>query len=741
MTTAPPPMRPMHTPGPRPGGAPAGGSAGGSTLDPLKLLKQYYPYLILASMIGFGLGIGLHFLLLKTMPTYTASVVFECMGSRASMAENRNELGRDEQERFVGTQVAVMMSETVLDPAMDQREIRDTTWAQPFLDEKKAINKVLAIQDLQDRLSARPLPQSNLIRLNMKARDAKDAMILANVVADAYMRDYRRNNAAASGEQLRVLKNQIKDLESAITKLKGEREDILRTAKLDSTNLDASAHKAKTDDLLRRRSEVIMSKNSVQSQYESYRQKQAANLTDHYPADLKEQAQQDHVVRQYDQKLASLRDSLGAMRKRGYGEKHDDIVAVKAQIEEAEAQKATTIETVLQRLWAAQVSQFENMMKSLDAQLREIEADLAQTNEDRQAATQAQIRVQTLDNDISVKTTQLAASQTKLAEVEGLNARENENGVTLSDRVRVISRATMPNGVSFPQLQIIVPGMTLLFAGMVGGFLFLREILDQRVRGPSDAAMVPRVKVLGIVPDASDDPSRPTAIETVFRDNPTGVLTESFRQMRAPIIQAMERSGHKSLVVLGCMPGSGATSVVTNMALAVAGAEERVLVVDANFRRPALHRVFKVSEGPGLGDILAGTANLDQAIQATSNDQLKVLTAGTAAGRSIPERLAGEAMSRLLLEASSRFDMIIVDVPPAIVSGDGYALANKCDASVVVCRAMVEKRGLLARVRNQIGESRAECLGVIVNAVRASAGGYFKRNIKATHAYQSNGKA
>jgi Mrp family chromosome partitioning ATPase len=151
--------------------------------------------------------------------------------------------------------------------------------------------------------------------------------------------------------------------------------------------------------------------------------------------------------------------------------------------------------------------------------------------------------------------------------------------------------------------------------------------------------------------------------------------------------------------------------------------------------------VFKASEGPGLGDILAGTTSLEQAIQNTSNDQLKIVSAGSASSRAIPERLAGEAMSRLLLEASTRFDIILVDVPPAVVSGDGYALANKCDASVIVCRAMVEKRGLLARVRNQLGESRAEFLGVVVNAVRASAGGYFKRNIKATHAYQLNGKA
>lgn len=737
MTTAPPQTRAMHAPGPRPG-APAHGNAGAAAaLDPVKLLRQYYPYLILALMVGTGLGVAVHFALLKVYPRYTSMVLFECRGAlENSGSSNRNEMGRDEQERFVGTQVNLMTSKVILDKALEDRDLGKTAWITPFTP-NGVVDKAEALIDLEKKLSARPLPQSNLIQLRMTTSTPEDSATIVNAVANAYILDHRRTLTGDTKERQKVLGDQVKRLEDDLKRLKTEREQEMKGAKLDAIG-GGSGPEIELADLQKKLNEIVQDMQAVASQLDDYRARLAANAQ--IPDDLRAQAMQDPVIRNYDQKLAGLRDSIGALRKQGIGESHPDVKTLKAQIDEVEAQRQEQLDKITQQEWAAQVSKMEAASRSLQAQYDEAVKRRGDLEVRRQEILQAQVRVDTYDREISAKTEDLNKSQITLREIQALQVRENENAVAMGDRVRIISPGSIPKGVSFPKIEIIVPLTAFLVTGLVGGVLFLRELLDQRVRGPSDAAMVPRVKVIGIVPDAAEDPSKPTSIETVFRDNPTGVLTESYRQMRAPLIQAMERSGHKSLVVLGAMPGSGATSVATNLALAVAGADERVLVVDANFRRPAMHRVFKLQEGPGLGDILTGNATLEQALQSTSNEYLKVVSAGTPTGRAVPERLAGEAMSRFLLEASARFDMIIVDVPPAVVSGDGYAMANKCDASIIVCRAMMEKRGLLARVRNQIGEARAEFLGVVVNAVRASAGGYFKKNIKATHAYQSSSK-
>jgi capsular exopolysaccharide synthesis family protein len=182
------------------------------------------------------------------------------------------------------------------------------------------------------------------------------------------------------------------------------------------------------------------------------------------------------------------------------------------------------------------------------------------------------------------------------------------------------------------------------------------------------------------------------------------------------------------------MPGSGATSVVSNLALALAAADKRVLIIDANFRRPALHRVFGVQEAPGVADVLCAGKSLESAVQKTSTANVDVLSVGSKELR-VVERLAASANGDLLARAKAEYDVILIDVAPAVVAGDGLALAQRVDASVLVVRAMADKRGMVSRIRNELGDARAEFMGVIVNGVRSSAGGYMKGNIRAAAEY------
>jgi tyrosine-protein kinase Etk/Wzc len=95
-------------------------------------------------------------------------------------------------------------------------------------------------------------------------------------------------------------------------------------------------------------------------------------------------------------------------------------------------------------------------------------------------------------------------------------------------------------------------------------------------------------------------------------------------------------------------------------------------------------------------------------------------------------------MQQILDDAKSRYDLVLIDTPPAIVAADALSLAAKADASVLVCRAYSEKRGLIQRLRNQLADAKGDFLGVVVNGVRAAAGGYMKANFKASMSYQQD---
>ena len=262
------------------------------------------------------------------------------------------------------------------------------------------------------------------------------------------------------------------------------------------------------------------------------------------------------------------------------------------------------------------------------------------------------------------------------------------------------------------------------------------EVMDQRIKSAADVAMIPRTRILGIIPDADEDPANHTSIETLFMDSPNSVLAEHFRQLRTKITKSMGAHGHKTLLVAGAMPGSGATSVATNIAQACMAAGKNTLIIDTNFRRARIHTAFGLLESPGLGEALAGDQPITDCIQKTTTKGPDVMAAG-ARNLRVVERLGTQAMGQVLAEVSTMYDVVILDVAPAIVAGDAITLSSQVDATMLVVRAMSEKRGQVARLKNELSDNRAEFLGVLVNGVRSSAGGYMRKNIRTSHQYQA----
>lgn len=746
MTMAPPPpIRQAHSasqgmPRPSPVAAPTGGS-GGPSIDPVKMLKQYYPMLILAFMVGTGMGVAAHFTLRIAYPLYTAKVMFEVRDPLANVTEIiRMPQSRDEQERYLGTQVQLMLSNLVLTQAVKNPRVLETKWAEQFADPAtRTIEVDKAVRQLEKDLAARILPQTSLLQLSMSTHRDLDCAIIVNAVSTEFMKDHRGRSRESSRNSTDALTTRIDAIKKEIVKIETSRDKMLEEKHIDAMDMITSGASLELTTVSQTLIDVLASQSSVQSRLDDYQNKLRTSSVDQIPDQLREEVKKDPVLQQYEQKIASMKDSEAALLKQGYGNNHDDVVAIRANIDASTRLMEESRNQKLLELRAADIDKMQSAMASLVAQKKDLEKRAKENTDRREIILQTKVLFDQMTADLQTKKTELQSYEVSYNNNEISRFRANDNSESVGDRVRILAAGETPKSLSFPQLKVLVPLGAILMTGLVGGLIFLREVLDQRVRGPHEAAMVPRVKVLGIVPQASDDPSRPLSVETAFRDSPTGVITESFRQMRAPLMQKMQQAGHKSLMVISGMPGSGATTVASNLALGCAGAGERVLIIDANFRRPAMQRVYKLADKAGLADVLAGTATLDEAIQDSTQPGLSVVCAGSAAARAVPERLASEVMNRVMAEASAKFDRIFVDVPPAIVAGDGMAVANRCDAAIIVVRAYSEKRGLLARIRNQLGDTRADFLGVVVNAVRSSAGGYFKRNIKATHMYQ-NGK-
>ncbi|MBK7405829.1 MAG: CpsD/CapB family tyrosine-protein kinase [Phycisphaerales bacterium] len=189
-------------------------------------------------------------------------------------------------------------------------------------------------------------------------------------------------------------------------------------------------------------------------------------------------------------------------------------------------------------------------------------------------------------------------------------------------------------------------------------------------------------------------------------------LTEQLGRIRKAL-EARSTAGlnSKTITICATMPGDGASTVVFQCAAALAKAGERVLIVDANFRRPRLSSAHRLDGAPGLADVLAGVSELRDVVAVLPNG-VRLLPAGTPHQR-IFERLY--TLHDHLPAIESGVDHVLFDVPPIVVAGDAAAVAGATHVSILVIRPRTSYVGVVMRAVRDLSSGRGECLGVVLN--------------------------
>jgi Mrp family chromosome partitioning ATPase len=159
----------------------------------------------------------------------------------------------------------------------------------------------------------------------------------------------------------------------------------------------------------------------------------------------------------------------------------------------------------------------------------------------------------------------------------------------------------------------------------------------------------------------------------------------------------------------------------------------RVLLVGGNMRRPGLARIFGVPMGQaGLGEVLAGQDPASVVIEVAPN--LSLMTSGAPSSR-VFDRINTSRTDEVLAWAREHFDLIVIDSPPSVVAGEALALANRVDAAMVVACAWKDQRGLVMKLCSQLLDSRCQLLGLVLNRVHMTPGGYMRKNAEAMAEY------
>jgi capsular exopolysaccharide synthesis family protein len=298
--------------------------------------------------------------------------------------------------------------------------------------------------------------------------------------------------------------------------------------------------------------------------------------------------------------------------------------------------------------------------------------------------------------------------------------------------VQVAQAATVPTSPSSPKTarNTAIGAVLGLLLGLTVAFLL--ERFDRRIREPKDLEAVYGLPLLGVVPESP-------ALARSTRNGGAGRAlmpneAEAFHLIRAHLRYFNVDKELRTLLVASAAPGDGKTTVARHLASAAARMGSRVLLVDADLRRPTVAQQLDVSSGPGLADVLIGALSVHDAIQAVALEQpsgegkggrtLDVLVAGAALPPNPGELIESRAMEVLLEGVKSVYDLVVIDTPPLTAVSDAFPLLRKVDGVVIVGRVGRNRRDVAERLHQTLAGAGAPLLGVIANGFKATGGSY-----------------
>ena len=587
----------------------------------------------------------------------------------------------------------------------------------------QAVSLEQAISMAADTFDAKIINETRLVALSCESPHPIITSEFLNNIANEFVEDSIRNRTDASEKTNAWLASHIAD-----TKAKLQNADArLRAFVLRSGNIFASAD-GTADDVKLKQLQTELA------------QTQAARIA--------KQAQYESAVKSRAEALPELvTDPIAA--------------SIRAQLAELARQKSILL---------INLTPMNPKVKALDEQQQNLEAALKQEadnvtsrikSEYESARQHERLLLEAYGQEggeVTSQATKAAEYAALRREVDGLQKMYDSllqelNRTQVSQSapvtpVRLVAPSVPPAAPYKPQPKMeIAFGMIFGLASTIG-IAFLREKGDRRLRSPEAVQILVRVPQLGVIPSVGKLPLFGRALPVfgslsrtrrlgaageaalagtepgiVGREwqNSASLLADSFRATLASITRHLGNAGGeaKVIVVSSSAPSEGKTTVVSNLGVALSEAGKRVLVIDADFRRPSLSKIFGMSTSVTLPGILVDQRpiaeySLEELTVASSHPGLYVLPCAGASGN-IPTLIYSERLPVLLERFRGEFDLVIVDVPPILFPADARVIAQFVDGVVLVIRAGQSERENIRAAANCLHEDGISILGTVLN--------------------------
>lgn len=620
-------------------------------------------------------------------------------------------------KEYYVTQYRVIMSRAVARRVVDKlrlaKDLRFLGLDQVADEQERAreLARLDPVEVLQDRIKLLPVKDSRVVRIEVEDRDPTWSATLANAVAEAYIAENLSVRSTMTQSASEWLETQLADLEAKLSRSTDalfefkRRHDIVATGWEDRQSMVTQRLVAVNEALTKAR--------VARAQLEA-RTEQMSAVVDAFaargPAALEESGgdgfalvNQSLTVQalktRYFEVLAECADS--EVR---YFPGHPKLQACAAKASTAREALVREVRTILEgaRREYLEAVETERKLTRLLAQAKSDAFELNQHEKDYLELKRA--------NDNNRRLYELVLQRLKETGVTGMMQMSN---------VRILDRAEPPELPVRPRA-----GRNLALAaviGLVAGIVLaaLLEGLDTTLTAREQIEELLALPFLGIIPTidaATGAVAGPAGKDLAVHGSPTSAAAECLRSIRTNLLFMSPEKPLRTILVTSSSPGEGKTTAAASLAQIMADGGSRVLLVDADMRRPRVHKIFGLPSTGGLSSVIVGEVAIDAAIRRTEIPNLDVLPCGP-----VPpnpnELLHTASFEALLRDVAGRYDRVIIDSPPAGVVSDAVVIGTRVDGTVLVVKAAHTSRHAALRTTRALTDVKARLFGVVMNAV------------------------
>jgi tyrosine-protein kinase Etk/Wzc len=595
-----------------------------------------------------------------------------------------------------------------------------------YMEARRSPEILAKVYDLKGQLSVAQEGSTNILKITAAAGDAEYAARLANAVAEAY----REENIASRNrqvdeaklfveEQLKAIEENYRKSEQALLQFKEREGNVFLTEEAREALANYSRLESEREKLAQIRREAVNQLRLLKSNEALPESGSVRVFSDDVQA----------LIAKLNQKLVDLNTERAALLI-NYTAKHPQVLELDARIQSVKQEMIRELEAKLRTF-----SERENAIRD----------SIGRYKERYMSLPKAALELASLEREVKVNADLYASLKQKHQEFL-------VKGAERIEEVSIIEPALPPGGPKNAPKGEINFALGALIGMLLGVVLaFVRESLDTSIGTIEDVEAFLKVPVLGVIPredhkkveqtikEAFPGPLDPESMELLLRLSPLfdlkGMLAEGYRSLKVNLQFACMDQKVNSLAFASAGLGEGKTTTVINLAITIAQDGRRVLIVDADLRKPAVNTRLGLKREPGLSEVLVGNAKwqevvqtapdlmlgklgFDQILSAPGVDNLSVITSGHPP-ENPSEFFNSQRIVDLIAELEENYDLVIFDCPPILPVADAVLIGPKVDGVVLVYQVGKIGRTPLQRAKALLENAQAHIIGVVLSNVSA----------------------